>query len=187
LNSPLENHEVRLRRLGGQAACGIPGSRASAAAMFSTHPTRNLEQGTQVADHDEDGPFPLTALVAAVWSFSSGEQFDDAAEFNRRVSQYHADIQGEDTWDPDEGIPLPRLRVTYFGVESPDDEEYTDFVAELASDDGLQFTAGELLRKLNNAVAPHLKGADHCYFEGLFLTEEVGDDGVPVYEMLQGS
>jgi hypothetical protein len=30
MNSPLESHEVRLRGLGGQAACGVPGTRASA-------------------------------------------------------------------------------------------------------------------------------------------------------------
>lgn len=140
-----------------------------------------------MTDETEDGPFPLTALVAAVWSFSRGEQFGDAAEFNRRVAQYHVDVTGEDTWEPDEVVPLARMRVTYFGVESPEDGEYTDFVLDLEADDGAAFSAGELLRKLNNAVAPRLAGADHCFFEGLFLTEDVGDDGVPVYEMMQGS
>jgi hypothetical protein len=28
---------------------------------------------------------------------------------------------------------------------------------------------------------------DHCHYEGLFLTEQVGEDGVPLYEMMQGS
>lgn len=142
-----------------------------------------------VADETEDeGPFPLSALVAVVWSFSSGKQFDDGAEFNRRVSEYHVQVAEEDTWDPAEVVmPLPRIRVQYFGVESPEDDEYTDYVLDLQADDGAQFTAGELLLKLNNAVAPRLEGADHCYFEGLFLTEEVGEDGVPVYEMMQGS
>ncbi len=142
-----------------------------------------------VPDETEDeGPFPLMALVAALWSFQGGEQFADAAEFNRRVSEYHVQVTEEDTWDPAEVVmPLPRIRVKYFGVESPEDEDYTDFVLDLQADDGAQFTAGELLLKLNNAVAPHLEGADHCYFEGLFLTEEVGEDGVPIYEMMQGS
>jgi hypothetical protein len=140
-----------------------------------------------VTDETEDGPFPLTALVAVVWSFHEGEQFDDAGEFNRRVSEYHVRVTGEDTWDPDEVVPLPRMRINYFGLESPEDDEYTDFVLDLAADNGVDFTAGELLRKLNNAVALRLAGADHCYFEGLFLTEDVGDDGVPIYEMLQGS
>jgi hypothetical protein len=31
MNSPLENHEVRLRGLGGRAASGVPGTCASAA------------------------------------------------------------------------------------------------------------------------------------------------------------
>jgi hypothetical protein len=140
-----------------------------------------------VTDETEDGPFPLTALVAVVWSFHEGEQFDDAAEFDRRVGEYHVRVAGEDTWDPDEVVPLPSMRITWFGLESPEDDEYTDFVLDLEADNGVDFTAGELLRKLNNAVAPRLAGADHCYFEGLFLTEEVGDDGVPIYEMMQGS
>jgi hypothetical protein len=141
-----------------------------------------------VTNESDDGPFPLTALVAVVWSFCDGAQFSDAAEFNRRVSEYHVQVTEEDTWDPGEvALPVPRVRIAYFGVESPEDDEYTDFVEELAADDGVQFTAGELLLKLNNAVAPHLEGADHCYFEGLFLTDKVGDDGLPIYEMMQGS
>lgn len=138
-------------------------------------------------DMEDDGPFPLTALVAALWTFSKGEQFGDPTEFDRRVRQYHADVTGEDTWDGDEVVPLPRMRVTYFGLESPEDDEYTDFVLDLEADNGADFTTGELLRKLNNAVAPRLAGADHCFFEGLFLTEDAGDDGVPIYEMMQGS
>lgn len=143
---------------------------------------------TDDTEDTDEGPFPATALVAAVWSFFDGETFSDAAEFDRRVKEYHVEVTGEDTWDPDEVVlPVPRVRVTYFGTESPDDEEYTDFVAKLASDSGTHFTAGELLLKLNNEVAPRLKGVDHCYYEGLFFTDEVGEDGVPVYEMMQGS
>jgi hypothetical protein len=136
----------------------------------------------------DEGPFPPTALVAVVWSFLTGEQFADEAEFDRRVREYHVQVTGEDTWDPDEVVlPVPRVRVMYFGLESPDDDEYTDFVAELTADNGAHFTARELLLKLNNTIAPQLEGADHCYFEGLFLTEQVGDDGVPLYELMQGS
>lgn len=136
----------------------------------------------------EDGPFPPTALVAVVWSFFSGEQFSDPAEFDRRVREYHVRVTGEDTWDPDEvALPVPRVRVAWFGAGSPDDDEYTDYVSELASDSGTHFTARDLLLKLNNAVAPRLEGVDHCYFEGLFFTDHVDDDGVPLYEMMQGS
>lgn len=141
-----------------------------------------------MTDELDDGPFPPTALVAVVWSFCEGEQFSDPAEFDRRVREHHVQVTEEDTWEPDEvALPVPRVRVMYFGLDSADDEEYTDFVAELASDDGVQFTARELLLKLNNAVAPHLRGIDHCHFEGLYLTEQVGEDGVPLYEMMQGS
>lgn len=140
---------------------------------------------TDEKTHDD---FPLNVMPAAVWSFFKGEQFTDAAEFNRRVSEYHALGGDDDTWEPDEVVfPAPALRVAYFGVESPDDDEYSDFEVQLRSDDGAQFTAGELLLKLHNAVAPHLKGVDHCYYEGLYLTDAPLEDGVPLYEMMQGS
>lgn len=140
-------------------------------------------------EHDEDeGPYPVTALVSALWRFSGGEQFGDAAEFDRRVRQYHVDITDEDTWEPDEvALPIPRVIVKWFGLESPTADEYTDYTLELEADDGARFTAGELLLKLNNAVAPRLKDADHAFFEGLFLTDDPPVDGVPVYEMMQGS
>ena len=136
---------------------------------------------------DTGDDLPPSALVAVVWSFFKGETFHDAAEFDRRVREYHVRVGEEDTWDPDEIVPVPRMRVTYFGVESPEDDEYADFTAELESGNGTHFTAGELLLKLNNAVAPRLEGVDHCYFEGLFLTDTPSPDGVPIYEMLQGS
>ena len=142
----------------------------------------------EIGETEDEGPFPLTALVAVVWSFHGGEPFADAAEFNRRVSEYHVQVTGEDTWDPAEAVmPLPRIRVQYFGIESPEDDEYTDFVLDLQADDGAGFTAGELLLKLHNAVAPRQARADHCFIERLYLTEEVGAAGVPVYEMMQGS
>lgn len=138
-------------------------------------------------DDTADGGFPLTALVAAVWSSCGGRTFDDPAEFDRQVRRHHLDVTGLDSWDPDEVVPLSRLRARYFGAASPGDEEHTDFVVELESDDGTHFSAGELLLKLNNAVAGHLEGVDPCHFEGLFLTDDPPVDGVPVYEMMQGS
>ena len=136
---------------------------------------------------DTEGGFPISVLEIALWAFHDGEQFSDPVEFDRRVHEYHTRGGDEDTWDPDEIIPLARLRMKYFGLESPDDDEYSDLVADLEAGNGTHFTAGELLLKLNNAVAPHLDGVDHRYFEGLYLTDDPPVDGVPVYEMMQGS
>jgi hypothetical protein len=139
-------------------------------------------------DDTTDGPFPTTIMPAVLWAFRDGEQFTDAAAFNRRVSEYHVAIQDEDTWEPDEVVlEAPRLRVAWFGLESPDDDEYTDYTSELTADDRARFTAGELLRKLHNLAAPRLVDADHVYFEGLYLTDPPEPDDIPVYEMMQGS
>lgn len=143
-----------------------------------------------VMDEVGESEFPATMLVAAVWSFAEGggRPFDDAAELDRRVRRYHLDLTGEDTWDADEVVLAAlRVRILYEGLEAPGDDEYTELAVELEADDGAAFTALELLRKLHNAVAPRLVGADHVFFEGLFLAHDEPVDGVPVYELMQGS
>lgn len=148
----------------------------------------NTDSRREMTDEKTHDDFPLNVMPAVVWSFFDGEQFDDPAEFDRRVREYHVKVTEEDTWDPDEVVlSAPAVRVAWFGAESPDDDEYTDFVTLLRSDDGARFTAGELLLKLNNALAPHLKGVDHSFYEGLYLTDAPLEDGVPLYEMMQGS
>lgn len=135
-----------------------------------------------------DDSLPPELLGRVTWSFFSGEVFADPAEFSERVRRYNAEIGHEEEWKPDEVVlHVPRVRITYFGVETPDDEEYSDRSVELASDNGAHFTAGELLFKLNNAVAPHLETVDHCYFEGLELSAPSAGGEPPVYRMDQGS
>ena len=136
---------------------------------------------------------PASVMQSVPWSFFDGEVFSDPAEFVRRVRQHHADlteadVTEEDAWDAGEVVlPVGRVRITWFGVQSPDDEEYMDLSVDLASDDGAHFTAGELLFKINNAVAPHLATVDHCYFEGLAISAPPSGDDPPVYQMMQGS
>lgn len=120
----------------------------------------------------EEAPYPSqSALVDAVERWNSRDA--DAAPFR---------------WDSDAVLlRAPRVRVTYFGLTNPDDDEYQDLEAELVSDNGAGFTSGELFFKLHNAVVNHLNQADHCYFEGLVLAEESDSGEVPTYEMQQGS
>jgi len=131
---------------------------------------------------------PPSIMPGIAWSFFDGEVFADPAEFNERVRERQEDVGAEEPWEPARVVlPAPRVRITYFGVVSPDDDEYTEMSVELASDDRAQFTAGELLFKINNAVAAHLRGVDHCYFEGLTISAPPAGDDPPVYEMHQGS
>lgn len=128
-----------------------------------------------------------TVLGAESWNFVGGTQFTDPAEFDRSVREHYVAFLGEDIWLPHQvAFDFPRIRILYFGLASPEDDAYSDFVADIQADDGVRFTAGELLRKLNNAAAPHLDDADHRWFEGLIF-HHVDADGVPVYEMRQGS
>ena len=129
----------------------------------------------------KDSSPPSQILTNVAWAFR-GEPFDDAAAFASAVRAW----QDGDAWEPDEIIPLPRLRVAYYG-EGEIDIEYTRYVIDLASDSGKHFTALELLHKLHNAVVLRLRDTDHQYYEGLELVEPADSAAGPLYEMHQGS
>lgn len=107
------------------------------------------------------------------------------AEFSEEVRQYQIEITGEDTWRPTACvIPRPRVQILY---SVPERGEQVECSVTLESDNGTWFTAAELLFKLHNATAESLRGADHCFFEGLGLLERTEGWEVPVYCLLQGS
>lgn len=136
----------------------------------------------------QDGALPREVMRDVVWSFFDGEPFSDREVFEARVAERDKDLETHGRWQPGEiAIPVPRIRVKYFGADPEDEFEYTDDETELASDDGRSFTQGELLFKLHNTVAAHLREVDHCHFEGLVLVSPPGPGEVPLYEMRQGS
>lgn len=131
---------------------------------------------------------PADLMGDVAWSFFDGEPFENQRAFEERVAEHHRQIGAPDAWRPGEiAIHVPRLRVKYFGADPEDEFEYADYEAELASANGESFTNGELLFRLHNAVAPHLRQVDHCYFEGLALTGPPAPGEPPLYEMRQGS
>ena len=125
------------------------------------------------------------------WRFWELSTFDDIDEFEKAVTDWQT-FGEEDAppvdWKPHElALPVPRVRVQYFGVHSPDDDEYDDFFADLTADDPAGFSNRELLFKLHNSAVGHLNAVDHCYFEGLILKEPGGPNEPPLYQMRQGS
>ena len=131
-----------------------------------------------------DHALPRNIMRDTLWSFT-GDTFDSSEAFSEAVQQYHMDITGKDTWEPDLMVlPAPRVTVayTYFGYD--DEEEAT---IELTAANDRDFTALDLLFKIHNAVIDQLSGDDHHFFEGLSLNSAPSGNSPPLYLLDLGS
>jgi hypothetical protein len=127
---------------------------------------------------------PNQVLGGVYWSFI-GAPFADRADFDDEVRRYQIDIGGKDTWQPDEVvIPCHRIRVVYMCWQGG---EQIEPVIDVASDNGVSFTAGELLFKLHNAVVEQLRDINHHFFEGLSLHPHQSAQKPPLFILRQGS
>ncbi|MDU1892205.1 MAG: hypothetical protein E6767_16095 [Dysgonomonas sp.] len=77
--------------------------------------------------------------------------------------------------------PSVKIKYTYGQYNEP--LKRNSFV--LNADNGKNFTAREILFKINNQTSKHLKGDPHYFFEGLEFAGR--EDGIPVYQIAQGS
>jgi hypothetical protein len=116
-----------------------------------------------------DPDLPHALLEQVYWS-SDDTIHPDHDAFQRAVRTYQVEISSEDTWRPDEVVlRVPRIRACFMCWVDGDELEP---VLTLVARDGVQFTAGDLLFALCNAIAGYLRehGAtlsDHHFFEGL--------------------
>jgi hypothetical protein len=62
-------------------------------------------------------------------------------------------------------------------------------VADLRSEDGEKFTAGEFLYQFYSAAAGYLRDSNHCHFEGLQFrgVASTPEGHVPIYQVSMGS
>ena len=113
----------------------------------------------------DDTKPPSELLWGVSWTFR-GEPFADRTEFDAAVAGYQNPDRGE-VWKPAEVcLQVARVRI------SPDVHWYLsddEPVAELTADDGVAFTASELLYKVHNFFVADLRQMDHKYFEGFSL------------------
>ena len=112
-------------------------------------------------------------MADTIWSFI-GEKFRDRTAFSDEVREYHLDIDGEDSWKPEEVVlDAPRVQVAY---EYWDDEgEELEALLDLTAANAKNFTALDLLFQLHNATVEHLRDNDHHFFEGLDVEAEQTD------------
>jgi len=126
---------------------------------------------------------PEELLGDVSWSFRD-DPYPDRAAFVAAVAEMYREMEIEG-WNADEVVlRCPRVRILCEDVE---DEDGEDLVLDIRSDDGIAFTAGELLFKIHNGVAGNESLGDHVYFEGLHLQEQPKGKKPPVYEMWLGS
>ncbi len=127
----------------------------------------------------------IVVMQDVCWSFS-GAKFADRATFESELIQYQKDIQQIDAWDPSElVVHVPQIRVQYMCWQ---DEDQIEPIITLSSENGISFSAGELMFALHNAVVEQLDEIDHHFFEGLLLAKNKEEDGkLPLYILQQGS
>jgi len=142
-----------------------------------------------MASRQEDSAALPPRLMDWVFWCISGERYTDRSAFEDAVTAYNAERDGT-AWHPTEVVlRVPQVFVTadvhwHFFLRGHSTLEPP--MVELIADDGREFTAGELLFKIHNALLEEVHEMDHKFFEGLNLVDQV--QGVPpVYEVVLGS
>jgi len=120
------------------------------------------------------------------WSFI-GSKYSCQSNFEHTLIDYQVSIQGdefnqESLYEP--VIIEPSIRVKYWCYEG---ETQIEPIIQLSTENGLAFTALELIYQLHNAVVEQLNNIDHHFFEGLELLEEQDGNQPTLYKLRQGS
>lgn len=149
-------------------------------------------------------------LNEIAWAFKN-KHYTNLSEFSKDVQQYQIDILGDDDiWRPNEVlVDNAQVKLCYeawlknpknllmneslsvplhevFNDEVDEDEyQQVEVVATFDADNGICFTAQELLMKLHNAMVNKELG-DHIFFEGLEKSEDE-DASVPAFFVICGS
>ena len=84
--------------------------------------------------------------------------------------------------------PFIRLNVTYEYAIQRASGKWDDIDETVRIDgNGTYLTYADILWQLHKAVYENVKDNNHHYFEGLDLSEDEDEEGVPIYKMWLGS
>jgi hypothetical protein len=131
-------------------------------------------------------------LFPAHWAFVgpldlSREEFE--ARVRRQYEEWDAEepVPEAQPWDPGE-VVLCCGRVVILYEARPIGQEARWLAADLRSDGGGHFTAGELMYKFYRAAAADLAGGDHQAFQGFEFVAILGGslERLPVYRAFLG-
>lgn len=133
--------------------------------------------------------FPKIILENLDWCFKepvteSSKGFIDAVK-NRYKEVFNEDFNGRTLISQS---ALKRLDVRYsYGVQRPDYNWDDIFVTIRIENNNKYLTYADILWNIHKLVYNHLHDQDHCFLEGLVLTEEEIDAGIPLYDLILGS
>ncbi|TAG81252.1 MAG: hypothetical protein EAZ24_04520 [Burkholderiales bacterium] len=130
---------------------------------------------------------PERILPDTAWSFKEPAA-ESIAVFLAALREYGRQIGvkiNEDELSAKMGIPSIDIEYEY-GIQLPNGswEDKTETVRLRPSQ---SLTYGELLFEIHKVAREKLHDQDHCFFEGLWLTERYNEPGIPLYEMYLGS
>ncbi|MDO5489343.1 MAG: hypothetical protein Q4F52_04435 [Bacteroidaceae bacterium] len=120
-----------------------------------------------------------TPLDDLAWNFREGE-FDNQEDFFNAVVKYNEEVQSIDGEKVKEilGRKIESLgsetRFVLFDEDSEEAERQEIREVHLTSDDGISFSAGEILFKLNRTLYPMLADSDAIFFEGFSIITDEG-------------
>ena len=120
-----------------------------------------------------------TPLDNLAWNFREGE-FDNQEDFLNAVVKYNEEVQNIDGEKVKEilGRKIESIgsetRFVLFDEDSEEAERQEIREVHLTSDDGISFSAGEILFKLNRTLYPMLADSDAIFFEGFSIITDEG-------------
>ncbi len=129
------------------------------------------------------------------WSFRPDKLTLTRAEFETEVRRFEDALAREDpgsaaaSWNPKEVVLSVGHVLILYEPDPPGRKTRLFQVADLHSEDGGPFTAGDLLYAFYQAAAADLRDSCHCHFEGLqFRGVASSSEGyVPIYQAMMGS
>jgi hypothetical protein len=117
------------------------------------------------------------------------------AEFEAEIRRFEEACRRDDPswdfepWDPQEVVLGVGHVLILYEPDPPDRRGRSFYVADLRSEDGEKFTAGEFLYQFYRAAAGDLRDSYHCHFEGLQFrgVASTPEGHVPIYQVSMGS
>jgi len=129
--------------------------------------------------------YPKELMSGIYWGFYGGK-YKTLEEFINAVNEYNDEFDVQ--WNSNEVVLTHshvRIQYSYWDYDFEDEIEV---VFDLAADNAVSFTAGELLFKVHNKVVDNLEIGPHHFFEGFFLGKQsyCKKNNKPYYFISQG-
>src|SRR5262245_38125673 len=127
---------------------------------------------------------PAEILADLAWSYGSGP-WPSRQDLSDAIEHYQREIRGDaGRWSPEARVlAVAEVDVVWEDFSSSDDPE----LVRIASADGGDLTALDLMWGIEQALGARIATRDHRFFEGFVLRSSSAGDPVPCYDLRLGS